>query len=249
MIDRRSLGLLVAIPVLIIIILAGSSFFSSSPRNPILIKGATTATSANPAVSPTPSAVFGSISSGPSFTLAQNANCYNGPSADYDVVFNVQAGTILDVIGRNLDNTWWRVSDGPAIDCWVPSDVGTFSGESASIPITSSRYATQALTPPTPTRERRTAEPTSAGGAAPATAVPTNVPAQPTNTSAPVANTLPPVINTLPPILDTPVPSTGAPTDAPPPPPEQTQAPPPGLIHRPATHTPQAPVEPTAITP
>ena len=216
MIDRRSLGLLVAIPVLVIIILAGSSFFSKAPRNPILIKGAATPTGMNPAVSPTPSPMFASSSTRPSFTLTQDSNCYNGPGAGYDVDLNLQTGTILDVIGRNLDNSWWRVSEGPSIDCWIPGDAGTFTGDTDSIPITSSRYATQALTPPTPTKEKRTAEPTSAGGPAQATAVPTNAPAQPTDTSPPVANTPPPVISTLPPI-NTPVPTSGLPLPTEPP--------------------------------
>lgn len=232
MIDRRSLGLLVAIPILVIIILAGSSFFSGPPLNPILIKGTTTPTGMSPAISPTPSPVFGSSSTRPSFTLTKNSNCYDGPGVSYDVVVNFKAGTSLDVIGRNLDNSWWRVSEGPSIDCWIPGDAGTFTGDAAAIPITSSRYATQALTPPTPTKGKRTAEPTSAGGPAPATAVPTNVPAQPTDTS-------PPVISTLPPIIDTLIAPTVAPTE--PLPTEQSQPPPPGQSNRPPTHTPRAP--------
>lgn len=232
MIDRRSRGLLVAIPVLVIIILAGSSFFSGAPRNPILIKGTPTPTSMNLAISPTPSPVFPLNSTRPSFTLMQNSNCHNGPGVSYDVVLDLQAGTSLDVIGRNLDNSWWRVAEGPSIDCWIPGDAGTFTGDPAAIPITSSRYATQAVTPPTPTKGKRTAEPTNAGASAPATAVPTDIPVQPTDTS-------PPVISTLPPIIDTVIAPTAAPTELPPT--EQSQPLPPGQFNRPPTHTPQAP--------
>jgi hypothetical protein len=251
MIERRSLLLLVFIPVLALIILAGSSFFSKGPRDPILIEGGTgTPTGSAPGASQTPSPGFVSTSTGSYFTVTRTSNCYNGPGLGYQVVLNLQAGAKVEVIGRSQDNSWWRVSEGPSIDCWIASEGGTFSGEAALIPITSSQYATKALTPLPPTKEKRTAEPTNPGG--PAAANPTNVVSQPTNTSAPVINTLPPVVITLPPIINTPVPPTSAPppaTSAPtdPPPPEAPQAPP-GQIHRPPTHTPKAPAD-TPIPP
>ena len=168
---------------------------------------------------PAPSALI-PITSGPYFTLTREASCYTGPGVEYDFVLILDAGESVAVIGRNQESTWWRISPDAVVDCWVADQWGTFTGEAASIPITSSRYATQAVThiAPTQTKMKQAGEPTSAS-------LSTHLP-QPTNPS-PMATRPPP---TNPPPTDPPStqrpPTDPPPTDALPTNPPPTQPPP-----------------------
>ena len=213
-----------------LLVVAGFLFIASacSPLSSGEVIIVTTATAIPGQVSPTASShspsVLIPITSGPYFTLTREANCYTGPGVEYDFVLVLHAGESVAVIGRNQESTWWRISPDTVVDCWVADQWGTFTGESASIPITSSRYATQAVTPiaPTQTKMKQGGEPTSVS-------LSTRLP-QPTNPS-PVA-TRPPPTNppptqsspTNPPPTQPPPTSEPSPTDPPPSDPPPTQS-------------------------
>ena len=215
-----------------LLVVAGFLFIASacSPLSSGEVIIVTTATAIPGQVSPTASShspsVLIPITSGPYFTLTREANCYTGPGVEYDFVLVLHAGESVAVIGRNQESTWWRISPDTVVDCWVADQWGTFTGESASIPITSSRYATQAVTPiaPTQTKMKQGGEPTSVS-------LSTRLP-QPTNPS-PVA-TRPPPTNppptqsspTNPPPTQPPPTSEPSPTDPPPTDPPPTDSPP-----------------------
>ena len=153
----------------ILLVIAGFLFIGSacspSTLDDVIIVATRTATPSH--VSPTASlpspSVLIPITSGPYFTLTREASCYTGPGVGYDFVLILHAGESVPVIGRNQDSTWWRISPDTVVDCWVADQWGTFTGEAASVPITSSRFATQAVTliSPTQTRSRQVEEPTS----------------------------------------------------------------------------------------
>ena len=181
--------------------------------------------SASPHLSPTASSHSPSglipITSGPYFTLNREANCYTGPGVGYNFVLILHAGESVAVVDRNPENTWWRISPDPdtLVYCWVADQWGTFTGEAASVPIISSQYATQAVTPisPTQTKKKQVEEQTSVP-------LSTHLP-QPTN--PPPTATRPPATNpppTTPPPTQPP-PTIGPPTQPPPTNPPPTQPP------------------------
>ena len=155
------------------------------------------------------------ITSGPYFTLTREANCYTGPGVGYNFVLILHAGESVAVIDRNPESTWWRISPDPdtVVYCWVADQWGTFTGEAASVPIISSQYATQAVTPisPTQTKKNQVEEPTSVPLSTPLPQ-PTNPPTNPPPTQPPLT-TEPPTPTEPPP---TEPPSTEPPPTEPP---------------------------------
>jgi len=259
MVQRKLLVLVMA--GFVLVTSACGPFFSRPIRNPILIDIRTstpTPTATGPNTSPTPSPSLTPTSTGAYFTLTRNSNCYNGPGPAYNVVLIISSGETVEVIGRNRDTTWWRIYTNTSMDCWVASESGRFTGVASLIPITSSQYATKALTPLSPTQERQIF------GATTNTAL--FIPASATATVRPPAtNTpLPSATNTLrPPATITPRPSpTRTPLPLPsatnPPPPTATNPPPPTATDPPppatATNPPPPPddtatPEPPIVTP
>lgn len=139
------------------------------------------------------------------FTLTTNSNCYDGPGESYNVVVMIQSGEIVQVIGRNRDNTWWRIFKDISADCWIANEVGTFSGEVALIPITSSQYATQAWNPLPATKEKQNEEATNPDSSNPPSSnnpQPTNPP--PTDPPPPAETEPPPPEETEPPATSEP---------------------------------------------
>ncbi len=211
-----------------LLVIAGFLFIASacSPLNASTVGEViitSTAAAASSHVSPTasphsPSAPI-PIMFGPYFTLTRDANCYTGPGVGYDFVLILHAGESIAVIGRDQESNWWRLSPDTVVDCWVADQWGTLTGEAASIPITTSRYATKAVTPisPTQTKKNQVEEPTSVPLSTHLTQ-PTNPP--PTATRPPATN--PPPATPLP---TQPHPTIGPPTQPPPTNPPPTQPP------------------------
>lgn len=91
-------------------------------------------------------------------TTLTNLNVRSGPGTNFVVVRVLVAGTRIEVVGRNLENTWLRVSDG-----WISSSpqLIQLSGSTTSLPYpTDEPTVTPTFTPlpttiidPTPTRE------------------------------------------------------------------------------------------------
>ena len=222
--------------------------YSPTLPGPIIISSDTPTPTLTPtlnlAVSPTPSVGFTLVPTGSYFTLIRDSNCYNGPAETYLVVTILESGEKVDVIGRNNDSSWWRIVKSPSIDCWVANESGTFTGEFALIPITSSQYITEAVLPLSPTNERPIGATLNAGGSNPPTA--TNTPRPSVNTLIPATDTSRPATNTPPPApstarpTNTKPPATNPPTNPPPtnPPPTDPPATDPPPTDPPATEPP-----------
>jgi hypothetical protein len=74
-------------------------------------------------------------------TVLQNANCREGPGTVYPVVNSALAGQLVQVLGKNADQTWWY-SQLANDKCWISNVAGTPSGDLSLLPIIDS--------PPTP---------------------------------------------------------------------------------------------------
>ena len=61
----------------------------------------------------------------PELTLTKNSNCRVGPSSFYNIVDQVAQGKVLNVTGRNEENTWWQVTNPTGRTCWIFSENAT----------------------------------------------------------------------------------------------------------------------------
>jgi hypothetical protein len=204
---RKSMVLrkLLILTWLVFITSACSPIFSPTLPGPIFIHTNTptpTLTLLASAITPTASSATAVAVTGSYFTLTIDSNCYDGPGESYNIVVRIQSGEIVQVIGRNQENTWWRIFNDISAGCWIANDVGTFAGNAALIPITSSGLATKAWTTLPPTKDKAGDDGTNPNSSNP----PTSNNPQPTN--PPPTNPPPP---TDPPPTDPP------PTDPPPP--------------------------------
>lgn len=194
---------------------ACSPIFSPTLPGPIFIYTNTPTQTLTPlADSSTPapsSATAAAVVKGSYFTLTIDSHCYDGPGESYNIVVTMQSGEVVQVIGRNQENTWWRIFNDISAGCWIANEVGTFVGEVALIPITSSGLATKAWTPLSPTKEQASDDETNPNSSNP----PTSNNPQPTNP----APTQPPAA-TDPPATEPPPPA-----ETEPPPPAQTEPP------------------------
>jgi hypothetical protein len=77
------------------------------------------------------------------FNVTVGANCRIGPGTAYEVVTAFPAGSVLKVVGRLEDRSWWLVEISPNNNCWISTVTGQFVGNPASIPVLAA--------PPTPT--------------------------------------------------------------------------------------------------
>jgi hypothetical protein len=72
---------------------------------------------------------------GPTFTLAQNANCRAGPGTAFDSVDTLMQGDSAAIEGRNEDSSWFFVKRTSGGQCWVSAVVGNVLGDSLLVPI------------------------------------------------------------------------------------------------------------------
>ena len=140
-----------------------------------------------PTKTPTPTATATSTStstitpspmpSTPRFTFVRNSFCYRGPSTSYHILTGMLPGEIVDIVGRNVNNSWYRVFwERHGVTCWVPANRGQPLGNPEAAPVVFASTIT--------------AVPTN-----PPTSVPTNPPTStPTNTPTPVPTPCPPHI-------------------------------------------------------
>jgi hypothetical protein len=90
-----------------------------------------------PSISPTPT-----ITSTPTPDIAviyisENTNCRTGPQDVYDLLHTFMAGEIVDIIGKNQEETFWFVQDqeGGYLQCWLWGKFATPSGNTADLPV------------------------------------------------------------------------------------------------------------------
>ncbi|NPV66440.1 MAG: SH3 domain-containing protein [Anaerolineae bacterium] len=108
-------------------------------------------------------------------------NFRTGPGTNYPILRVLEAGTLVDIIGRLGDNSWWQVRSGLEIG-WLSATYTSESGDCSLIPV--------AVPPPSPTPRPATATPT-------ATFTPSPIPGSPTPTSSPTPSIPDLVVSTI----------------------------------------------------
>lgn len=80
-------------------------------------------------------------SSTPSIFLAspkdQPVNCRYGPATSYNVIGALNLGSKAEIIGRNMDSTWWYVRNptDPSTSCWLSAEFVQTIGNVESLPV------------------------------------------------------------------------------------------------------------------
>jgi len=95
-----------------------------------------------------PTATFISIpTSTPRLVLAaplnQPVNCRYGPSTAYAVVGGLQMDGQAEVVGKNIDVTWWVVKNpnDPSTTCWLAADLVETIGNVDALPVVNAPLA------------------------------------------------------------------------------------------------------------
>ena len=92
------------------------------------------------------------------FTVVDPAYCRYGPGMAYGVSTSFPANTILPIVGRNPDASWFLVETADGQQCWISAATGLPSGDA--------RQAAEAEIPPTPVQvfSQPTETPPASGG-------------------------------------------------------------------------------------
>ncbi len=77
--------------------------------------------------------------------ISENTNCRSGPGSVYDLILIYLAGDRAELVGKNLDETFWYISsaENPGQDCWLWGRYATPVGNTDQLPVFTP--------PPTPT--------------------------------------------------------------------------------------------------
>jgi hypothetical protein len=75
--------------------------------------------------------------------LNQPVNCRYGPSTAYSVVGGLELGRQAEVVGKNIDVTWWVVKNpnDPSTYCWLSADLVETTGNSEALPVVAAPLA------------------------------------------------------------------------------------------------------------
>jgi hypothetical protein len=103
---------------------------------------ATATTAASPTDTPPPTAT---AITDPFLTADVNSNVRSGPGTVYDILGNLLQGQSADIVGRNLNSTWWVIAFAPAPggQGWISDTIVTVFGDTSNVPVV--------VAPPTPT--------------------------------------------------------------------------------------------------
>jgi len=69
--------------------------------------------------------------------ISQPVNCRYGPSTAYAVVGGLEVGRQAEIIGKNIDVTWWFVKNpsNPSTFCWLAADLIRAVGQVDALPV------------------------------------------------------------------------------------------------------------------
>lgn len=71
----------------------------------------------------------------PEITLLKNTNCRMGPSEYYFYIDQITKDTVLPVIGRTADGSWWQVINPTDRECWIYSENSQANQDFSAVPI------------------------------------------------------------------------------------------------------------------
>ena len=126
-----------------------------------------------PSNTPAPLAVtFTGTPSAPEVRVTSNTNCRTGPSTAYDLVFTLNPGQTVPVVGKNTPTNYWIINNASGGTCWLWGQNVVVTGDTSILP--------EYPPPPVPTAKfTKTPKPTS----------------EPKNTSTPKNTDTPPSPN------------------------------------------------------
>jgi hypothetical protein len=69
--------------------------------------------------------------------ISQPVNCRYGPSTAYAVVGGLDIGRQAEIVGKNIDVTWWYVRNpsDPSTFCWLAADLIDAVGQVETLPV------------------------------------------------------------------------------------------------------------------
>jgi hypothetical protein len=75
--------------------------------------------------------------------INQPVNCRFGPSPAYAVVGGLNEGGQAEIVGKNIDVTWWYVKNpsDPSTYCWLAASVVEVSGNADTLPVVAAPLA------------------------------------------------------------------------------------------------------------
>jgi uncharacterized protein YraI len=95
-----------------------------------------TPTAAEAPANPSSTLTADAQSSGPTFTLASNANCREGPGTGFRSLQALTRGETATIEGRNQESDWfWIERSLSSGHCWVSASVGTANGNWQAVPV------------------------------------------------------------------------------------------------------------------
>jgi uncharacterized protein YgiM (DUF1202 family) len=71
----------------------------------------------------------------PEVTLLKDSNCRLGPNEYYFYVDQIAKDTVLPVVGRTSDSSWWQVINPTDRECWVFSENSQANQDLSAVPI------------------------------------------------------------------------------------------------------------------
>lgn len=71
----------------------------------------------------------------PQVSANKSINVRSGPGTDYPVIHALQTGAIAEVVGKNLDESWWQVSLADGTTGWVYASLVQTQGQIAAVAV------------------------------------------------------------------------------------------------------------------
>ncbi|MBI3152247.1 MAG: SH3 domain-containing protein [Chloroflexi bacterium] len=75
------------------------------------------------------------VSIPPEISMINNSNCRLGPSTNYVIIDQIANSEVLDVIGRNDENTWWEIVNKTGRECWIFHENARPNRDFSDVPI------------------------------------------------------------------------------------------------------------------
>lgn len=75
--------------------------------------------------------------------INQPVNCRYGPSTAYSVMGGLDVGRQAEIVGKNIDVTWWYVKspNDPSTYCWLSADLIDTTGNTDALPVVAAPLA------------------------------------------------------------------------------------------------------------
>lgn len=109
---------------------------------------------ATPTAEPTPTPTFTPLPKPQAIVSTQEANVRRGPGTGHPVVARLRQGETVDLIGRNVDGTWWQVALATGEQGWVNASLVSTVGPADAVEV-----AAVIPTPPPAAAPRPTSPP------------------------------------------------------------------------------------------